>query len=210
MKKLIILFCLLLLTISSCKKNNSELSVKEFKTPLDSIKYFNYIKLLDFGSGTLAPYVVITVKNLNTKEVKEVCTYTDFLRGAISHEYGELNDEKRLRNNKQLYFQFKDTAALNNIGFDSYSSEDLKKFKEKIKFDSIYPLIAKKKHLYIHFGEKHNELNMYAHLLFNKGILSVHNNCFCAFQIIDDKYLEDRKKRMDELIEMTKRDNTKK
>lgn len=208
MKKLILVSSFCLLILASCKK--SEASAKEFKTPIDSIKYSNYIKLLDFGGGSLNPYIVVTVKNLNTGVVKEVCTYTDFLKGAIYHEYGVVNDEKRLRNNKQLYFQFKDTAALNNIGFDSYSMKELKAYKVKIKFDSLYPLIYKKRYPLIEFGENHDELNMYAHLLFNEGILSVHNSCLCSLQIIDDKFLEEHKKRIDEIIEMTKRNNAKK
>lgn len=207
MKKLIFIVIALIFVFISCNKANVK-KESEFKTPLDSVKYSNYIKLLDFGGGTLNPYVVVTVKNLNTGKTKEVCTTTNFLSGALFYEFGKWND-KKLLSNKQRYFEFKDTTAISNIGFNSYSEKDLEEYKKKIKFDSLIKL-NKKGYPYVTFDGNHNELNMYAHLLFNKGIMSTHNSCLCMFQIIDEKYLDERKKRNDELIEMTKKNNNKK
>jgi hypothetical protein len=201
MKKFI--FFLLALLLIACNNTKSK-EQKQFKSTVDSIRYTNYAKLINFRGNThTQSYIVVSVKNLNTNEIKEICTYPDFLCGALRIE-NKKNDDKILPEdikhdteillqNKERYFEFKDTAALNNIGFNSYSKNDLAEFKNRIKFDSLVKLIAKKEYPTIVFGENHNELNMYAHLLFKEGIMSIHR-IPCSFQIIDDNFLVKREK----------------
>lgn len=201
MKKIFALFSTLLLVSCNNTKSKEE---KQFKSTTDSIRYTNYVKLVNYRNNThTASYVVVNVKNLNTNEIKEICTYPDFIYGALRIENKKNDDEILLEDikhdteillqNKERYFEFKDTAALNNIGFNSYSKNDLAEFKNRIKFDSLVKLIAKKEYPTIVFGENHNELNMYAHLLFNEDIMSIHR-IPCSFQIIDDNYLIEREK----------------
>ena len=64
-------------------------------------------------------------------------------------------------------------------------------------------LIAKKEYPAIAFEENHDELNMYAHLLFNEGIMSIHI-IPCMFQIIDDNFLIEREKEIEKYSKMKK------
>jgi hypothetical protein len=210
-KKSILLFSTLLLFACNNKKSKEQ---KQFKSTTDSIRYTNYVKLVNYKNNShTASYVVVNVKNLNTNEIKEICTYPDFIYGALRIENKKNDDKVSLENikqdteillqNKERYFEFKDTAALNNIGFNSYSKNDLTEFKNRIKFDSLVKLIAKKEYPAIDFGENHNELNMYAHLLFNEGIMSIHI-IPCMFQIIDDNFLIEREKEIEKYSKMKK------
>lgn len=204
MKKIFALFSTLLLIACNNTKSKDQ---KQFKSTADSIRYTNYAKLVNYKNNShTASYVVVNVKNLNTNEIKEICTYPDFIYGALRIENKKNDDEilpedikqntEILLQNKERYFEFKDTAALNNIGFNSYSKNNLVEFKNRIKFDSLVKLIIKKESPNIVFGENHIELNMYAHLLFNKGIMSVHR-IPCSFQIIDDNFLVEREKEIE-------------
>ena len=198
MKKFI--FFLLALLLIACNNTKSK-EKKQFKSTVDSIRYTNYVKLVNYKNNThTASYVVVNVKNLNTNEIKEICTYPDFICGALKIE-NKKYDVESLIQNKERYFEFKDTAALNNIGFNSYSKNDLDNFKNRIKFDSLVKLIAKKEYPTIDFGENHNELNMYAHLLFNEGIMSIHRTP-CMFQIVDNDYLLEREREIEKYSKM--------
>ncbi len=109
---------LLILLLIACNNTKSK-EKKQFKSTADSIRYTNYVKLVNYKNNThTASYVVVNVKNLNTNEIKEICTYPDFLYGALQRE-NKKHDDEILLQNKERYFEFKDTAALNNIGFNS-------------------------------------------------------------------------------------------
>ena len=200
MKKSI--FFLLALLLIACNNTKSK-EKKQFKSTADSIRYTNHVKLVNYRNNThTASYVVVNVKNLNTNEIKEICTYPDFLYGALRIENKKYDDEILLQN-KERYFEFKDTAALNNIGFNSYSKNDLAEFKNRINFDSLVKLIAKKEYPTIDFGEEHHKFNMFAHLLFNEGIMSIHR-IPCMFQIIDDNFLIEREKEIEKFSKKKK------
>lgn len=201
MKILLIIIISFSLGFISCDNKDSKKKA-DFKTSLDSIKYSNYIKLIDL-IGPLDPYIVVKVKNLNTNEIKEVCTSPGFLDYALRKEFKKQNNQKLLRN-KELYFELKDTAALNNIGFNLYTNEELKSYGEKIEIDSLTNKILSKKDFSFGKFKEHRELNMLAHLLFNRKILSGHFSCACMFQIIDDKYFADQKKKLEEIKEIKK------
>ena len=193
---------LLILLLIACNNTKSK-EKKQFKSTADSIRYTNYVKLVNYRNNShTASYVVVNVKNLNTKEIKEICTYPDFLYGALQRK-NKKHDDEILLQNKERYFEFKDTAALNNIGFNSYSKNDLAEFKNRIKFDSLVKLIAKKKYPTIDFGEEHHKFNMFAHLLFNEGIMSIHR-IPCMFQIIDDNFLIEREKEIEKFSKKKK------
>lgn len=201
------------LLLVACNNTKSK-EKKQFKSTVDSIRYTNYVKLVNYRNNThTASYVVVNVKNLNTNEIKEICTYPDFLYGALRIENKKYDDETLLEEikhyteillqNKERYFEFKDTAALNNIGFNSYSKNDLAEFKNRIKFDSLVKLIAKKEYPTIDFGEEHHKFNMFAHLLFNEDIMSIHR-IPCMFQIIDDNFLIEREKEIEKFSKKKK------
>lgn len=190
MNKLIALILVVSFGIISCNKSKPK---KEFKSELDSIKYINFRKLIDIG-GTFNPFIVITVKNLNTNEIKEICTKNNFLRGALKLELKDKNINKILQN-KNRYFEFKDTIALNNIGFKSYNLTEFEEFKNNKNIDSLIFRIQKKMPLNLSFKDD-NDMLFFAHSIFNKGIMSGEYSSYGAFQIINDKWFEERNNRI--------------
>jgi hypothetical protein len=93
---------------------------------------------LAFKHHSTAPYyVVITVKNLNTGVVKEMCTSANSLRGAISFE--KIIDSYYIYCNDypNRYFEFSSDKALRNIGFDNYSISELEEFKKTLNIGLI-------------------------------------------------------------------------
>jgi hypothetical protein len=96
--------------------------------------------------------------------------------------------------NKNRYFEFKDTIALNNIGFKSYNLTEFTNFENEKNIDSLIFRIQKNLPLSLSF-KGDNEMNFYAHSLFNKGIMSGEHSCYGAFQIINDRWLEERNNR---------------
>lgn len=196
MKKIMIF---IFLGLISCNQNRNK---KEFKTESDSIKYSNYLKVIDI-SGTFSPFVVINVKNMNTNEIKEICTKTNFLQGALHKEYKTRNIEDLIKN-KNRYFEFKDTSALNNIGFEQYSNKKFLKFKKDNKIDSLIDRIIKKQPMKIDL-KTNEDILFYAHSLFNRGILTGENSCFGGVSIIDDAFLKSRKESIERIIKNNKK-----
>jgi hypothetical protein len=171
-----------LLLALSCKHANTESKESETKINLDSLIYNNYIRAVQ-NDGTFQFFLVIKVKNLNNGEIREVCTKGDFLEGAIHHEYaiaydsiGIIRAEKMQIDNKSRYFEFKDTAALKNLGIENYTMDELSNFEKTHKIDSLA--------LALYTGNwsmkmpKDKTMLLYAHSLFNRGILTGENNCF--------------------------------
>ncbi|GAB3710576.1 hypothetical protein [Flavobacterium koreense] len=190
MKIRIIILLIVSFGFISCEKSKPK---KEFKTELDSLKYNNYKKLIELG-GTFNSFVVINVKDLNTNEVKEICTKNNFLIGALNLELKNKKADEVLLN-KNRYFEFKDTIALNNIGFKSYNLTEFKKFENEKNIDSLFSRIQKKLPLSLNI-KTDKEMIFYAHSLFNKGIMSGEYSCFGVFQIINDKWFEERNNRI--------------
>ena len=143
--------------------------------------YINYVAAIN-NAGTFQYHVVIKLKNLNTGVIREVCTQPDFLEGALHLEYNldyDYNARTKIKKlaikNKDRYFEFKNYSAIANVGVEDYSIAELEKLEKEVNFDSIVRIIKKKKDWAIRLDEK--ELIMYAHALFNRGILTGENNC---------------------------------
>ncbi len=168
MKKLSIILSLLI-SLSFTKDETDQL-------------YLNYSKAVMSGS-TFQLHLVIKTKNLNTNEIREICAQGESLNFAIHHEYkidytnkGFAKVHKIALKNKNRYFEFKNDSALSDLGLKEYSENDLKELERKINFDSLANTIKKKEHWSQYLENK--ELIMYAHALFNRGILTGENNCF--------------------------------
>ena len=160
----------LLMTTSFIVKGNDEL-------------YPLYVRAVE-NSSTFQYYLVITVKNMKTGKTREICTEGNFLQGALHIEYNidysKEGQEKIMRmaiDNKNRYFEFKNKKALANIGVNDYSPNDLKKLEKKINFDSLAAEIKKSDK----WQERLNndiKIAMWAHELFNRGILTGQNSCW--------------------------------
>jgi hypothetical protein len=155
--------------------------------------YLNYLAAIK-NESTFQYYLVVKVKNLNTGLTKEYCTKGNFLKGALHREhkvgYGSKGTTKvyaLAANNKDRYFEFKNDSAIWNIGGAwKYSMDDLSKLERKINFDSLAAQIRETgKWSQQIFDDK--TMLMYAHALFNRGILTGENNCFGGTLVYVDR-----------------------
>lgn len=164
----IFLLALFAITMSSANIQKDEL-------------YLNYVAAVK-NPSTFQYYLVIKYKNLNTNEVREICTVGDFLSGALHHEYNIDYDNPGAKKvlsialkNKRRYFEFKNDNAIKNLGGETYTIKELKQLEQKVNFDSITAHVKKTKRWSV--GLRRKQLIMYAHALFNRGILTGQNGC---------------------------------
>ena len=137
----------------------------------ESVKYNMYKKAINHFS-TAPYYVVIKVKNLQTGELKEVCTEAPFIGGAIYRENCEnkANYKNNLKN-RERYFEFNCDSALLNIGFDLYTPEELVDLHNELNFDSLANAAKRGELKSVTFMKTRKYQRMYAHLMFNQGIM---------------------------------------
>lgn len=203
-KRQVFILTMFFIGLISCKNSNSEkLNKKVFNSTPDSILYNNYLNALENGS-TFQYFTVVKIKDINTGNVREICTKGNFLWGALHIEYdssysisGQRKIHRLLIENKQRYFQLKDTAALNNLGINRYSVKDLKEFEKHNNVDSIAKSIKRK---WIMSISDDKNMHLLAHSLSNRGILIGENNCFGGTLIyVDKQMLDEKRKRIEEL-----------
>ena len=191
----------------SCKdseRESIEVRSHEFATSLDSIVYLNYVNAIE-NQSTLQYFTVVKIKNLNNKETREICTKGNFLAGALhrEHKLGYSIDEvikvqNLMIDNKKRYFEFKDTSAINNLSLNKYSVDEFAKFENKTNMDSISKSAINKD--WSMYFEDDKAMMMFAHSLFNRGILTGENNSFGGtIYYITASMLEERKAQIGKL-----------
>jgi|GEM_PF-838776 len=190
-------FCFVFMYLVSCNniESTDQSANDEFPTRLDSIKYENYSEAVK-RQGTLNFFIVIKVKDLNTNVTREICTKGNFLMGALTREYNIVNDSAGIDSlyeialaNKTRYFEFADTSALNNLGLDNYSDADFKEFEQSNSIDSLILEIKDKK--WEKWIPEDKDMLLYAHALFNRGILTGEYDCFGGtLHYIDNEWLK--------------------
>jgi hypothetical protein len=170
MKK--ILFCCIVFSFTSLKSDNN----------LDNEKYLNFLAAMQ-NVSTFNYFTVIRVKNLNSGEIKEICTKGNFISGALHSELNADYDAKGeskvlsfVKKNKDRYFEFKSKKALNNISFFEYDSKQFAKIQKKYSLAKAIDSIKKSKKFELPLSDK--EMPLFAHLLFNEGYLTGENDCF--------------------------------
>ena len=145
--------------------------------------YLNYLGAAR-NNSTFQYNLVIKFKNLNTNETREICIEGEKLIFAIYAEYnlerGKAEDfdklDKIIFDNKSRYFEFKNPKAIERITEESYSEKELKKLEKKVDFDKLAKQAKSIKDWQQSF-ESEKLLFMYAHELFNRGILTGQNGC---------------------------------
>lgn len=159
-------------------RNNLRFALHSLRT----LKYHNYIHALT-NSGEMQYFIVIEVKNLNTGQTREICTKSDFLDGAVLQELGSgfnsliyLRLKKLEFINMQRHFEFRNISALNNIGFFDYSEDDFNTFEKTHNIDSLVMEIQRIGKWSLYQTDRITML-MYAHSLFNRGILTGEFTC---------------------------------
>lgn len=125
-----------------------------------------------FDNRSTAPnYLVVTVKNLNTNEKKEICTEAPFLNGAVFKETGVFQIPLNCNEYKVRYFEFKEDSALWNISFDLYTSAELDSFAKTINASEITNQVKSGKLTSKIFKGDRKEQRMFGHLMFNNGVM---------------------------------------
>lgn len=135
----------------------------------DQTKFKMFCSALDNFFSTAPNYIVVTVKNKQTGETKEVCTEAPFIRGAVGRETG--NWEFNYENYQTRYFEFSKDSALWNIRFDLYTKDDLDRYAETINVTKIVKLVKSGLLKSKTFKGDRKEQIMFAHLMFNNGVM---------------------------------------
>lgn len=139
----------------------------------EQTKFKMFCSALD-NLSTSPNYLVVAVKNKKTGEMKEVCTETPFIQGAMGRETG--NSTINCENYKTRYFEFSKDSALWNIGFDLYTKSELDKFAKTINVGDIVQQVKIGKLTSKTFMGERKEQIMFAHLMFNNGVM-VRRSC---------------------------------
>jgi hypothetical protein len=167
--------------IASCTHRVSNEGDKQLDS-LDAIKYNNYLKAVR-NEDTFQYFVVVTIKNRKTKEVREICTPGCLLVGALHIEYSVGYDstenakiENILSKNKTLYFEIEKDSALNNLGINNYSIGELETFEKTHNIDSLAKVLRSEKWSMQMPNDK--TMLLYAHSLFRRGVITGENMCF--------------------------------
>jgi hypothetical protein len=151
--------------------------------PKDDL-YSNYMAAIN-NESTFQYFLVVTVKDIKTGQIREYCTKGNFLKGALHREYNLGYDNSGLEkvyaiasDSKDRYFEFKNDSAIWNIGgVWKYSMKELSALEKKINFNSLAAEIRKNgKWSKQIFDDK--TMLLYAHALFKRGILTGENNCW--------------------------------
>jgi predicted lactoylglutathione lyase len=194
MKQVILLSLLILLTIScgrtSKQNQNAEMQtetqtevqpIEQITGTISETQKFEMFCTALANHSTAPNFVVVTVKNLNTGEVKEICTEAPFLNGAIYRQTGKFSYSTNCKDYPNRYFEFSADSALWNISFDLYAISELEKYAKNIDINSIVQQIKngtlREKTFGLDDGQTfdwektHKEQRMFAHLMFNNGVM---------------------------------------
>lgn len=173
MKTTVISF-LLAMSFISCNIKNRHNSIQEEQS-IDDVTKQKMFNIAYIHQSTAPYYVVVTIKNINTGEIKEICTESSFLEGALHREYKmDYSHSFNLDSATTRYFELSKDSALWNISFDLYTQEELQLYKSTLNIDSIINILKEKRHLPIQFPPysiDNKEQIMYAHIMFNNGIM---------------------------------------
>lgn len=124
-------------------------------------------------------YLVVRVHDLNKDEVREFCTLGVFFRQALHMEWKLDHDRlsedlvlaKAHLNNPRL-FEFKNPEALSYLNMKLYSIDELNELSKAIDFKTLAKEIRTAKIWRKEFGDNEKLMRVYAHGLFNEGILT--------------------------------------
>lgn len=190
MKARILVF-LILVIFYSCGRKNSGNKIEKAKGEITSV-FYRYgndsirdkiFEIAYNNQNTSSPsYLVFIAKNLNTGEIKEICTEAPFLSGAMHHEFGMGHDLKSsqfidsliLGNSKRI-FEFKEKKALENISFNEYpSKERIEEITSKLDLDYYIENFGSNENVkFTEFKEDEYFLQLsFSHIMFNCGIIT--------------------------------------
>lgn len=148
------------------------------KTDLDEVRY-NFFSEAIQNRSNLQYFLVVRVHNLNTGEARECCLLGCFFRAALHKEwnldYDRLSEDlvrARALLNRPRLFEFKNEEALKQLQCDAYTIAELEQLNKTVNFKKLAAEIKAKKMWQKDFGENEKDMRLYAHGLFNEGILT--------------------------------------
>ena len=138
----------------------------------------NFVAAL-YNKTNFQYYLVARVYDLNKNEEREFCTLGVFFRHALHTEwnldYDRLNEDlvlaKAHMNNPRL-FEFKNQEAIDYLGMKLYTMQEFNELSKAINFKNLAKEIRIAKIWRKEFGDDDKLLRIYAHGLFNEGILT--------------------------------------
>ena len=146
-------------------------------------KYLNYL-VAARNNSTFQFNLVINFKNLITNETREICIEGEQLIFALCDENNikfEDSDfyekiDKLISENKSRHFEFRNLKAIDRLIGEIYSIEELEKLKSEVNFDRLAEHLKKHKD-WKESLRSEKLIAMYAHELFNRGVLTGQNGC---------------------------------
>lgn len=123
-------------------------------------------------------FVVIRNVDAATGKEREICTQGAFLRSALHKElklHFDIQEmmvvEQKLLDNDARLFEFKNPDALQILGAENYSPAEMAQLEKEVSFKTLAAEIKKGSTWKMEFTDDKRML-MYAHALFNRGILT--------------------------------------
>ncbi len=166
---------LLLRTLSLC----FFITLCSFGGTDNSGKLFNNFSAALYNKTNFQYYLVVRVHNLNTGEVREFCTLGVLFRQALHMEWkldhDRLSEDLVLAKahlNTPRLFEFKNTEAISYLGMSLYSVSELNELSKAIDFKTLAKEIREAKIWRKDFIDDEKLMRIYAHGLFNEGILT--------------------------------------
>jgi hypothetical protein len=164
---IIFLTLMSLIYVTACNRTADKPVVSEL--PADSTKFRMFAVACE-NQRSLPNYVVVTVKNMNSEEVHEICTEIQILNDAVNLENGT-DTELDCSKYKERYFEFSKDSALSTVNFTLYSSSDLEKYAKTLNIADIVASVKSGKVTGKTFDSYGKEQIMFAHLMFNNGVM---------------------------------------
>lgn len=140
--------------------------------------YDNFCKAIRSKQG-MQYFAVIIVPDLNSGTTREICAPGNIIRSALHKEWNydydlqseALVDYKAMMNADRV-FKFKNTDAIQLLGNNFYTEADLIQKEKEVNFAALSKNIKEWGTWRKEFKEDDKELILYAHALFNQGILT--------------------------------------
>lgn len=132
-----------------------------------NVQYFAVIKAADLTQGT----------------VREICAPGSFIRSALHKELKYDYDNQSVAMvehmalmNLDRFFEFKNPDAIKLLGIDAYTEQEVADFEKQINFGTLAKQIKGWGTWKMEFRDDDKQMLLYAHCLFNHGILTGEDN----------------------------------
>lgn len=135
------------------------------------------------NKGQVQYFAVIKVADLSAGTMREVCAPGSFIRSALHKELKYDYDNQSVAMvehmaliNLDRVFEFKNPEAVKLLGTDLYTEDDVLALQQKVNFPALAKQIRQWGTWRMEFKDDDKLMMLYAHSLFNQGILTGEDN----------------------------------